>query len=438
MTSSSRLVTRRGGGARDATVATTGTAVAALTSTVTGFVLARELGPDDFGRYSIAFAVTGTIAMVARLGMDRAGIRLLGLAMLAPQPPVAVGKAVSAVCTICATGAAGGGLVSAVVMALGSGVFFDDASLGDIALAVGCWTTAETLHVPLAELHRGRSDIVRATVFGRPLRNAGFAVVVVAIVVTGGQLSLESTVWISAAVTACTALASSGSARLARFSAMSGRDLRETARLGLPLMVGGAGAYVLANGDGFLVGGLADPSAAGIYGAALRIAAVLGLPMLAVNAVLSPAIVARHHLDDIAGLERLVRRSTTMATVPVFAATVLLAIAGDSLASLAYGGSYENAGRVAFILAVGQLFNVAMGPCGTVLSMTGFERVSMSVTGSAALLMTLGVVIGGSGLTIEGVATIAALASIGQNVVLVVLAQEKLGVRTYVSLTRRA
>jgi O-antigen/teichoic acid export membrane protein len=112
----------------------------------------------------------------------------------------------------------------------------------------------------------------------------------------------------------------------------------------------------------------------GLYAAALRLALLLNFVIIAFNSILAPKFACFYHAGDLESVRFIARRSIKlmlMATSPVFALYIL---APGKIMQL-FGAEFADASLVLTILTLGQLVNIATGPVGIMLMMTGNERV---------------------------------------------------------------
>jgi O-antigen/teichoic acid export membrane protein len=143
--------------------------------------------------------------------------------------------------------------------------------------------------------------------------------------------------------------------------------------VGLPnLMVDLAGVG-LSQADVVVLARLMPSAAVGIYGAAAAgLASVALLPLLALNQIIAPVISRLYHHGQTAELDRLLKTFTRLCvllSVPVLA--LFVGLAGPLLGLL--GKDFLRADLVLIIASAGILANVATGPVGFALVMTGYQ-----------------------------------------------------------------
>lgn len=122
-----------------------------------------------------------------------------------------------------------------------------------------------------------------------------------------------------------------------------------------------------------MLGSLVDARSAGIYAVASRGADIVIIALLAVNIPLAPRLARLYAAGDHEALQRLVSavaKWTFLASLPLAIGLFLLR---DVYLGL-FGPGFSAGGSALAILIGGQLLNVASGPVGILLLMTGYER----------------------------------------------------------------
>jgi O-antigen/teichoic acid export membrane protein len=116
--------------------------------------------------------------------------------------------------------------------------------------------------------------------------------------------------------------------------------------------------------------------------AALRVgergAQFVALSLALVNMVIAPHIVITYRQGNIPRLQQISRQSSRGAFLLALPVALTLIFFGKPLISLVFGPHYaETAYMPMVVLVLGQLFNVAMGSVGILLSMSGHEKSSL-------------------------------------------------------------
>jgi O-antigen/teichoic acid export membrane protein len=147
-----------------------------------------------------------------------------------------------------------------------------------------------------------------------------------------------------------------------------------------PIAVSQLAAFCTLSADLWIAGGILGTDDVAYYGCAKRLVLLLGIPqqlaMLTIIAII-PDLYARGRRDE---LQRVVRKSTTLAAVPAFLASVALLALPQQVLTLAFGPQYRVAAGVLVVLTLGQLTASCVGPCGYVLVMTGRRWTVLAIT----------------------------------------------------------
>ncbi len=150
-----------------------------------------------------------------------------------------------------------------------------------------------------------------------------------------------------------------------------------------------------------MMDGLATDAEVGRFSIAYRIAGLVQIPLLAVNAALGPSAAELHARGDRAGLQAVVTRCARQAFG--FGALIALCVLGLGGVVLDLLGSGFDAAHPALLtLVAAQLANVAMGSVGLLLLMTGHERpalfgLGLGIAASVGLGLVLIPALGGLG-----------------------------------------
>ncbi|XSG86305.1 MAG: flippase [Methylohalobius sp. ZOD2] len=126
--------------------------------------------------------------------------------------------------------------------------------------------------------------------------------------------------------------------------------------------------------DMVMLGFFTTDDQVGIYRVATQMAIVVVFVLQVVNRVVAPHLARLHAAGDIDRLQRLVTRSaqiTLLGAIPV--ASVFIAF-GSVLLERIFGAAFVAGHEALIILVVAQLVNAGMGSVGLLLNMTGHER----------------------------------------------------------------
>jgi len=141
--------------------------------------------------------------------------------------------------------------------------------------------------------------------------------------------------------------------------------------------------------DLFFIGIFCGAADVGIYGIAKRSAYLISFFAYAVNNVVAPKFAqykANHEMDK---LKRLYKKSIIFLSIIVVPPLIVLIVFNKSILHL-FGNEFVNGSTVFILMILGQLFNVVTGPCNSLLSMVGYDKLLRNAT----LIFTISAVVG--------------------------------------------
>jgi O-antigen/teichoic acid export membrane protein len=131
---------------------------------------------------------------------------------------------------------------------------------------------------------------------------------------------------------------------------------------------------------------------ASYFGAAQRLALMYAVPLMALQAVASPAISRGALGSGAAVLESALRTSATFALLAAGLFALPVFVRPGQVLQMFFGATVPGFGLVLVLLVLSQLVNVATGMCGPVLTMTRYEgSVAVVTSGALGLRAVVGV-----------------------------------------------
>lgn len=147
----------------------------------------------------------------------------------------------------------------------------------------------------------------------------------------------------------------------------------------LPLALLAGVQVMMQNVNVVLLGFFAPPDQVGLFKIALSASALALIGLTAINTVLAPEFVRLHALGNYALLQRKAAQSAIVALAFAAPFAMLFLVLGKPIIELLYGAAYVDAYLALTILLVGALGNAFFGSCTTLLSLAGHERVALKV-----------------------------------------------------------
>jgi len=346
------------------------------------FGLARFLGDALYGLYGVGWTVFQLLGQVASLGLDHAVVWAGSRHAERDRDAAAAATRRGIVLTFGTSAAVGGMLwVAAPVIA---SRFFAKPELAPVLAGFGLGLAGvAVLRVAAAGTRitqrMGTSALAEDLVL--PFSHLGLLVVLL-----GLGYGLRGAV--TAAILAYAAAAAVAIAGLVRLFPEIRRPRASPPRVSallafsVPASLATTLSLLAMMVDRLLVGALRSSSEVGHYVAASQAAILLAVVLSAFNAAFAPMIAELHQTGRLLELETVVRTGTRWALVVTLpAALVLLTYPGAILALL--GDGFRGGATALQVLVVAQMVNVATGPVGLLLVMSGRQKLWLGLTATS-------------------------------------------------------
>lgn len=423
---------------------------AAAIGIITNGLLARMLSLEEFGAYLLAFSIVSVGAVIGALGLPKTMVQFIAENMARDQPGRAR-KAIYKTLGLGVLGTLGVGLAYLLIFGdlVGKYLFHSPLLVAVTGLTAG-WMAISVMQEIMAETFRGLHDIRMATLLGG-LATGGksggliMRVMLLACVVllwsTGVQTDLRTVMLASVGSGAASALLAVLllQRRVASLDARGAENpisAKDTLRDAFPtLLISLTSLVLLTSSDLWILGAFRSQDEVAIYGAAARLVALIGMPLLITNLVLPPIIAEMYTRGKTAELERTLRSYSTLCGLPALLLLIGFVLLGGPILGLVYGSAYQSGTMVLVILSLGKLAAVWSGSCGAVLQFTGHQTSLLRVNLLISPLFIVGALLVVREYGPVGVASMTAAGLVLQNVVMVMVAKRKIGIWTHVSLS---
>lgn len=198
----------------------------------------------------------------------------------------------------------------------------------------------------------------------------------------------------------------------------------------LLLTVVGGGQIFFGHIDTLMLGLLGDEKEVGAYRVAVQLSMLVIFALAVVNQVLQPKISELHAQSDMERLQKLLADSSLLMFLATLLPALVAAAIAPQLLGFVFGEEYRVAASALQILILGQAINVFFGSVGTILNMTGLEKLAMRGM-VIAILVNIGLdvlLIPSLGLT--GAALASALTLTIWNAILRYYVKDRLGIES--------
>jgi len=336
-----------------------------------GVVLARALGPAEYGVYGLVISVAALAMTFALLGTPQLAVRELSVRSARGDWP-----GVKWLIRRFGLAVAGASLlIGAAAITLGLALAPPSQHLPIILGAMLTPATAITM-LCAAQL-RGLGAMVRGQVMDILGRPAAAFLIILALVLAGSPLRATDALWVQVAVAAAAASISVTwvvrllPAGTKPVSAISNAPwLAAAIPLGLvDLMRQVDGTYGV-----ILMGWFASAEDLGIYRVALSCMMVVAMPINILHIIQAPAISRHHSFGETEQLQHMLSATSAWMVAAVAPITLAAWLIGKPAIVLVFGAAYADAWLPLFILCASQLAFGLFGMGPILLAMCGGER----------------------------------------------------------------
>ena len=141
----------------------------------------------------------------------------------------------------------------------------------------------------------------------------------------------------------------------------------------LPMLFSATMTILLGWADTIILGVYETAEVVGRYSVALKIAVVVSFTLQALNSILAPKLSRSFHNNDLKTFNILIKSTTHINLIISFVVVLVLIVFRIPILEI-FGDEFTTVSTTLVILCIGQLFNAACGPVGTVLQMTGHHK----------------------------------------------------------------
>jgi O-antigen/teichoic acid export membrane protein len=208
-------------------------------------------------------------------------------------------------------------------------------------------------------------------------------------------------------------------------------DIKTWVAVSLPIFLVEGFYFTMTNADVLMVGAYMQPDQVAVYFAAVKILALVHFVNFAVRAGAAQRFATLLHSNDETALPIFARQTVQWMFWPSLFMAIIMVALGKDLLSL-FGGDFVDGHKLMAILALGIVIRASVGPCESVLTMTGQERICALAYGAAlGVNLTLNVfLIPAYGLI--GAACATALAMVVEALMLSLIVKRRAGFTMFV------
>lgn len=334
--------------------------------------LARLLGAEGVGVYSLAFTIMTIAAIVGRFGLDGAVTRFVAARASESDWSGVKGVVRNALCLTLLISLL---LVLVIVVSAGwlAESVFKEKSLEEplryMALAIVPFSFLTLYAKGLQGLKDVRDSLLMQSVLIPFLGCIGLFILVPYLGVSGAAITYGLSTLIALVYGAYRWNNRIGLYRHEKPDFPVNKLLKS----GFPLLGGMLLQQLMVSIPVLVLGVWSSTQEVGFYSIAQRTASLIGLVLIAANSIIAPKFSALYQQNDMVALDRVARQAALILTLMATPIALILLIAPKWVMTF-FGPEFANAWLFLVILACGRLVGVMSGSVGILLVMTGNER----------------------------------------------------------------
>ncbi len=388
------------------------------------FSLTHTFGAHGSGIFYLCFSVLMVLALIGRLGVDRAVVRFIP-PLLADDPGAAAGVQRTATQLSLALTIPLALLLFILAPFLSRTVF----NSADLAVYLRIFAFA----IPPLALNYVYSGILRSLKRTQAAlsieRLTMYGLGIFAVVILGNIYGLKgAAVGFVLAIFATTAEGTWYLKRyMPKYKSLVPFSRKRMLVVSAPLLFVVFALQMSGQASVLLLGAYSSRADLSIFNIALRVSMLMNLILSAVSVIMGTKISELHAARKKEELERIIGKVSALGALIGIPTFIVLSILAPFLLGL-FGKAFPAGTSTLIVLAAGQLVNVVVGPTLFILSMTGHERALALAIGSSLILnVLLGLILIPSYDALgAGIATSAAITA--SNLAMMILVKRYLGV----------
>lgn len=400
---------------------------------VSVLIIARFLGVDGFGMYTIALMVCTIASTIGRIGFDQTILRTI--AVHADRGELAAIKGIYKKGLAVTTAVS---FMVSVVLFIAAPFLADTVFKHHELVKVIRWFTLSIVPFSFLNITASALQAVKKIQYSSVVQMSAIPLIncLLLLLILKYDFGLAGAVW---AYVASTAAVMYIGIRLwnRAMPGLSGVKARSSMSVGELIMASMPNAWtavmivLMMQGDTLILGMFRPVDEVGMYNAALRLTTLAGFVLVSINMSVMPKFAAMYEAGDFASIERIAKHSTRLILVIVTPPLLFCMIAPD-FAMAIFGDRFNGVGTVIIILAAGQLVYSALGMAMQLLIMSRKERavrniIFVSLFVNLMLGVALAPAFGANGVAIAHIAAYAFAGLLYQYVV-----KRHLGITTFI------
>ena len=359
---------------------------ARLATLIMHTLLARHLGPQDYGVFVYALSLAVLLALIAPLGWQTAITRLIAQYTVEKAWPLLRG-ALQRASQITLSAA-----VTVSLMLLLSALLL----ITDQDLVQGLWFAALLMPgLAYKKLCRRALMGLQRTKLGMFLDDALVSLLMIgALLLVNATADASTLLWVYLGLVIAVCMAAQLALRrylmTQTVQAVPAYRTRAWFKIALPSILGQISKQLMNRIDVLMLGPMIGVINVGYYSSAFRITYALAFIPVVVGSVISPMLVKAYYGHDRQRTRMIFAIAVALSLVLILPIAALLLVFPETVIQWVFGDGFAAAVELLQVLVIGQLFVTLAGPVATLLTMTGQEKTFGWTTALVLLLNIIG------------------------------------------------
>ena len=337
-------------------------------------LLARLLGPDQYGIYIYAINCIDMVAVLCLLGYHTSLVRFVAEYRVTEQWGYLRGVLRSST-KVVAIASFLVGIVLVLILLNIKGKLsesqFETFLIGTAVLPIFClcWLRESTL--------RALKRIVQSQILLKVIRPLSVGILAIGIYLWTEQLKAS---WVMAcnlvAVFIVFLIGTDLMRRGIKHEIFAAEPMYRTKfwiAVSVPMLLIATMQWALKRTDVIMIGSYLGTKEAGLYSTASEVSGVVELGLASVNSILGPMISEFYHSGNMREMRKVVTLAARAVLILMVSATIVMSLGGKIVLGL-YGKEFVSAYLPLLILLGGEVINAIVGPAGVIMTMIGHQN----------------------------------------------------------------
>jgi O-antigen/teichoic acid export membrane protein len=340
--------------------------LAAILSLSLSIALARLLGATDTGHYYLIFTIVTIAALLARSGIDRAGLRFVAASKAADRPADIAHAHKLSVILVATIGS-----IATVTLASGANFLAADVFSAEALAPLVAIAALAVVPIALSNLYSELLKGLKRTGVAIAVQSAWLpALTLIGVAIAVPRYGLRGAV-IAMLIGSCLTLVTAILYWLRLSPRTTGEktlNFDELVSASRPLFW-----VVIAHSATRVLGIFHSASEIGRFAVATRTSALISFVLFAVNSIAAPKFAELYRQNRLADLQATSIQSAALMAVMALPLLMVFLFFPGSIMGI-FGPEFTGAALVLAVLSIGQFINVVTGSVGYLLAMTGHGK----------------------------------------------------------------